>query len=514
MFVIRGLCPPGKNSSHQGAGSEGTTNSNHSVSSHRGSVTDGCLVRLKNGPPCGPNSIVFNQTGPKPRVGKTMNIIEHSGLDPKTSILVKVYRDTCVNPVTDHSTDVGNNVKQKSKLLRELENEALYGGLEVWSLSDVTFLDDSPAILGRVVTVDQLQAIVDISHASSETGTMDSTSPAQSSTLKVFKLSEIESCVDGGGKLPGKDRMRGSSKGVGGGRGSGGRDDHSPSTMMQDDVITTVSHHIAGLVQHRPVCLLTPSPPSTPLGLHPLPRDNDSMVTTCVHGYYPLAIHTTDSGPIMLVKRVSDGTAFLVCSGHTGFPSFSSSSFVSVSSHDNKPGRCTIDEEAILAKDGGIDRTKWLLTGTTAQGGTSPEHNGLDPHLTVEDKGLSSNISSENNGLKLELNSSCASPMEDNGVLSHSPLNKKGLKSPVKKGSSLSSDQRPSFISLHKSTGVLLQDANGILHPLANGLCLRPHPHGERGGAKGRPGRPYKCMVTRSYRVRRDTTVLILIAGN
>ena len=72
----------------------------------------------------------------------------------------------------------------KSKLLQELDGDGYYDGLEVWSLPDVVFLDDSPAVLGRVVTVDQLQAIVDISCASSESGTMGSTSGAQS-TLKV-----------------------------------------------------------------------------------------------------------------------------------------------------------------------------------------------------------------------------------------------------------------------------------------------------------------------------------------
>jgi hypothetical protein len=74
--------------------------------------------------------------------------------------------------------------KTQSNTVPESEGDGSYDGLEVWSLSDVVFLDDSPAVLGRVVTVDQLQAIVDISCASSESGTMGSTSVAQS-TLKV-----------------------------------------------------------------------------------------------------------------------------------------------------------------------------------------------------------------------------------------------------------------------------------------------------------------------------------------
>ena len=340
--------------------------------SSKATIVDGSLVRLRNGAPCGPNAIVFNEVGSQPRVGRTMNIIEHSGLDPKTSILVKVYKDkdwtgsdtTSSNSST--SLDSYDRERFKSDLEREIEYESLFSRLEVWSLSDAVFLDDSTAILGRVVTVDQLQAIVDISHATSETGTMDSTSRAQS-TLKVFKLNEIESCMDSASSNTTPSHY-GEGGGALGGVSSEDADKRSTKVrgvgMAMDGVTemgkSTVSHHIAGLVQHRPICLLTPSAPLPCWNMpHPLSQDTDpasseSAPTTCIHGYYPLAVHMTDQGPIMLVRRISDNFAFLVCSGHTGFPSFSSSSFVSLSSRDSKPGRCTIEEEAVASLEGGF----------------------------------------------------------------------------------------------------------------------------------------------------------------
>ena len=307
-----------------------------------------------------------------------MNIIEHSGLDPKTSILVKVFRDPL--PTLARGTGLS---RQKS-----LESEACFDGLEVWSLSDVVYLDDSPSILGRVVTVDQLQAIVDISHSSSEAGTMGSTSGAQS-TLKVFKLTEIESCMERGGLGA-----------FGGGRGTPQQQQSEAAAAMKGEspskesgskvaVGVTVSQHIAGIVQHRPACLLSPSHPTS----QPHPPERDSPCT-CIHGYYPLAVQVTDNGPIMLVKRLSDDSAFLVCSGHSGFPSFSNSSFVSLSSRDSKPRRVTIEEESVSAASGGLDRQAWLTSSSpgegTGQNTANKELNGdaVNKELNGDSKGL------------------------------------------------------------------------------------------------------------------------------
>lgn len=432
-FHCRGLCPQVKTSS--------PTASRH-ASSSRGAITDGSLVRLRNGPPCGPNALVFNETGHKPRVGKTMNIIEHSGLDPKTSILVKVYNDVSNFPLTDGRGS-------KSKLPKDLEGETYYSGLEVWSLSDVVFLDDSPAVLGRVVTVDQPQAIVDISCASSESGTMDSTSSAQS-TLKVFKLNDIEPCMD---------KCQAVSASQKGERHSVSKTTCGNSLRDVEERGVTVSHHIAGVVQRRPACLLTPSAPPQPPASYTLPhppRDQQDTPTnppcTCIHGYWPLAVQFSDTGPIILAKRVSDGATFLVCSGHPGFPSFSSSSFVSLTSRDSKPGRSTIDEESVSACDGGFDRPG------------------------IGWKGLNE-----------------ARAEEDTGLMSQA--------------------LHPSFLKLHKSDAIMLVDSNGLLCPLSEGLRLRPSPLPSQRGGRGGPVQPYKCIATRRHMAKKNCNSLLVVVG-
>lgn len=407
--------------------------------------------------------MVFNQSGPKPRVGKTVNNLDSGGLNPKNSVLVKVYKDHSQQLSANGNTElVTGRGSGRSKFLKELEQqEKSYEGLEVWSLSDVVFLDDSPAILGRVVTVDQLQAIVDISHATSDAGTMESLSSAQS-TLKVYKLTDIESCMDKSHPFLSGVKCHASLKGEGRGACDGGG--------------VVVSQHIAGVVQHRPACLLTPSPMP-----HPPPDSTHNHTPppcTCVHGYYPLAIHSTNSGPIMLVKRVSDGTAFLVCSGHSGFPAFSSSSFISLNSRDGKPGRCTIDEESVPAYDSGLDRASWIPPSSKDMA----VHSGS---LNAWSQGTHTN----------------GSPM----LIEGSEVNESGSKS---KG-------HPSFIQFHKSDAIVLRDSNGIVCSLSEGLRLRPSPLPSQhtAGRVPSPLQAYKFIVTRNQVVKKDVSVLMVVVG-
>lgn len=396
-----------------------------------------------------------------------MSIIEHSGLDPKASILVKVYKD-----VFPASVRTGSSAT--SDALRALESESCFDSLEVWSLSDVVYLDDSPAILGRVVTVDQLQAIVDISHSSSESGTMDSTSAALS-TLKVFKLTEIESCMDRGLVSVGRTTLL---------KGGEGLKGDSPLKDAGAKVVT-VSQHIAGIVQHRPACLLNPSTsapthPSSSGGMPHPPRDPErgGSPCTCIHGYYPLAVHITDNGPVMLIKRIRDGAAFLVCSGHTGFPSFSNSSFVSLSSRDSKPGRVTIEQESVAAACGGFDRLAWSTNDSPDERlKDSSVNNGL-----IQDEGL--NVVS--NGLNVSENE------VPRTVAKISP--------------------HPSFTRLHKSDAIVLQDSNGIISPLSGGLRLKPCSlpgHQMRSG----PVQPYRCIASRFHWAKKDCGTMIVVLG-
>lgn len=394
-----------------------------------------------------------------------MNIIEHSGLDPKTSILVKVCKDLC-----QLSKGLADAAKTPLKsILRDLENEAFYDGLEVWSLSDVVFLDDSPSVLGRVVTVDQQQAIVDIAYASSESGTMSSTSAALS-TLKVFKINEIESCMEKSlsvnlrhaTPIKGMEEGEESSRSPDSPRDTPG----SASTKDTGSGTVTLSQHIAGVVQHRPACLLTPSILSATTLPHSTQDSERETSTfhaspcTCIHGYRPLAVQITDRGPIMLVKRISDGTAFLVCSGHPGFPSFSSTSFVSLNSRDSKPRKCTISEESVSARDGGLDRASWTTKNTDVD------------RVTKTEDGM-------------ELSSAL----------------------------DLMSNAHPSFLRFQKSDAVILQDSNGIICPLAEGLRLKPSSVPSKRGKSPQPMQPYKCIASRFHWVKKDCGTMIVVLG-
>ena len=389
-----------------------------------------------------------------------MNIIEHSSLDPKTSVLVKVYKDA--KPKPHLSKEGGASASSgggSSSTSRKIFSETKFEGLEVWSLSDVVFLDDSPSILGRVVTVDQLQAIVDISHASSESGTMGSTSASQS-TLKVFRLSEIESCLDSrlssrnpavtANKVSMLTASLGASSNSALTQDKGERSDQGAEENRD---VCVVSQHIAGIVQHFPACLLAPFP-SVVAAISSKNHHTSAMLldgesghnrSGCIYGYHALAMKITDNGPILLVKRVSDGNAFLACSGHLGFPSFSSSSFVSLSSHDSKFGRCTIAEESVSAVNGGYERMQHPQV--------SPSRQVMDP------------------------------------------------------------SSHPSILKLHKSQALMLQDANGHICSLSEGLRLKSPTLLTGKQNKEKALLPYKCVVTRTHLVNKDTTVMIIVAG-
>ena len=282
-----------------------------------------------------------------------MNIIEHGSLDPKTSVLVKVFKD-------DYRVNSDDNKKPSwmdldSRLLPELDTNSNYNSLEVWKLSDVVFLDDSPAILGRVVTVDHPQAIVDISHSTSESGTLASSSNAKS-TLKVFKVSELELCPidygESGSQSQPQSRQQQQQQKANLASMSG----FSEAKVLQNH--GGVSHHVAGTVQHHPVCILSPELTSSSgnVSSSNLLQQQGSAAGSVIYGYTPLAVHTTDEGPTLLVERMSDSATFLVYSGHSsaGSGALISTSFMALNCKDSKPNLFTIEEESVPALEGGF----------------------------------------------------------------------------------------------------------------------------------------------------------------
>lgn len=556
--TFRGLCPQNKDTntpssrnqddpSTEGRGQ--TSFSNRSRS--RGAITDGSLVRLKNGPPCGPNSIVYSVSPYGPRVGKTMNIIEHGSLDPKTSVLVKVFKDEFQLNARSTSRKKKHKVEFgfSSQLLPDLEDNSNYNGLEVWKLSNVVFLDDSPAILGRVVTVDYPQVIVDISHSTNESGTLASSSNAKS-TLKVFKVSELELCPIDYGECDQIHKKKASSS-------SSSSEGAKFSTLGQD---TGVSHHVAGTVQHHPVCILAPEvsshdsfsgvsglPPST-LQQHP----GDSIAPSSrslIYGYAPLAVHTTDKGLTMLLERISDGSTYLVYSGHSsGAGGLVSTSFVALNSKDSKPNRHTVEEESVPAVEGGFKADPVALQYRSYDDHTSKQlcrigknsaekvdvrskvrghKEALAPSpvdIDSSKSALPQRRSTRKRRLAKSVENTTSSPdkkssCEPQPLDTTSNKTTKGVcttKSPVMSNGTLLPHQDECHYAPHhplpkiNSQLLLIRDVNGKLCPLLDGLNLRPVP-GKLNVAL--PTMSYRCVAFRQYAVSSNQNVTVVALG-
>ena len=395
---------------------------------------------MKNGPPCGANAVVYKKSHSHGAcVGRTVNIMEHSGLDPKTSVLVKVLKEKS----NQRYIDVPHQVPES--------------GLEVWKLSDVVFLDDSPSILGRVVTVDQHQAIVDVSHSQDS-----QTAEASKSCLKVFKVSELELCVDvkTGEKSKAKTKR---------------------CSVPQPPLSRGITHHVAGIVQHKPVCLLNPSQAeqtNSTFGTY------DDTPASTIFGYKPLAIQATDEGINLLVERMTDGKAFLVCSAHASTGAFISTSFIAIGGKDGKPSRCTIKEESVNATESGLAANNFdLLPKSRASGGEREDNQEGDPKPQIGIKRKHTPPSPRS-----------STPTE--AFTSDFPL----------------SATHPTFISCYNSRVLLLQDVNGLVWPLMDGLSLKPgHPKHLRSSLQ--PLQAYRSIVSRQHSSSKDTNVMVLILG-
>ena len=499
-----------------------------------------------------------------------MNIIEHGSLDPKSSVLVKVFKD-------DHraSSDDGkkaNWMDFDSRLLPELDANSNYNSLEVWKLSDVVFLDDSPAILGRVVTVDHPQAIVDISHSTSESGTLASSSNAKS-TLKVFKVSELELCpIDYGESGP-----------------QSGPQPQQHQQPMKTNLVSTaptssdtkslqnrggISRHVAGTVQHHPVCILAPelSSSSSSNGSSIL-QQQGSATGSVIHGYTPLAVHTTDKGPTMLVERISDSATFLVYSGHSsvGGGALVSTSFVALNCKDSKPSLFTIEEESVPAMEGGFRADPVVLRynrsssssdqlckddGGDSNGDQGRDVGGARSKVGVRSKGKSKagskasstpiklmEVEAPGDATRLPRRSNRKRKLDKSGkastattIATTTPGDQKAtgttskLLAPARSdsatpaitkwprkinlssssSSSLSLLQQPLVVKLN-SEPLMMWDVNGMVRPLLDGLNLRPAVPGK--ASLSLPTMSYRFVSSRRHAISKTQNVCVLVLG-
>lgn len=491
-----------------------------------------------------------------------MNITEQSGLDSKTSILVKVFKDRNSLAGDPHQSQKGQGElgSLSSKPPQELNESQLYDGVEVWKLSDVIFLDDSPSVLGRVVAVDQHQAIVDISYSQDLSPPIPpgaSNSEKTKSTLKVFKVSDLELCID--------NRFTGS-------RSSSVKPEavqisSFPSKQASGTcsifmpVQRTVTHHVAGIVQHRPVCILDSSrmalhhPSSAGIGTLELDEGvgNTSQV---IRGYKVLAIHAADDGPRMMVERYADGKAFLIGSSHASSGWLISTSFVALSANDSKPNRCTLEEESVCAVDRGIApdclidalsqskeyEFKPLPTqsggdATEALANTKQGERHMQEEIPTEPCTLRPQLGKKrklDNSSDVSKNSfpTCDQPSSAHDATSDAAITEGSSSLSTSLGTKPISPETPpfciktksynivlppSFISCYHSQVILFHDVNGIICPMADRLRLKPTSAAGGGGRRQRaPPQPqlsYRSVLSRQHAISKDTNVLVFVLG-
>lgn len=366
-------------------------------------------------------------------MGKTVNIIEHGSLDPTTSVLVKVLKQKeGEEPMMEETL--------ADKILDNSANK--FDGLEVWSQSEVVFLDDSPAVLGRVIAIDNHQAIVDISYAHTAPGVDNK---AQSS-LRVFRVQELEPCVDIDLNIS-QDTVGGASSQL---------------------ISRSLSRHVAGVVQHHPVCIVDPTPShASQLSI----IDDGYESNTPLVGFRPLAVHVTNTGPYLCVKRVTDNKTFIVCSSRTNSGMLQTSSYVAVEGQDQKPSKSTIEEESCCSVECGLE---WEGTKEEVPLIVEPGGRGKRPGKRRKRKLAQRDATQDSANQNTP---SCRTAA--------------------------------SFVDLYNSEVLFLQDIHGILNPVPSGLKLKPDDFESRDHAVGWSpfaegndivlSSSYQCVVSRQY---------------
>ena len=487
--------------------------------------------------------------------------MERSSIDPKTSILVKVYHDFGPNHPKEGIYKDDDNGR--------LSSFELFDDLEVWKLSDVVFLDNSPSVLGRVVTVDDQQVIVDVTypqdhhhhhhhHDDGDSGgfqgdtttTMTTSSPK--SSLKVFKLSELETCPEG---LDTISKMMSSSNttmtaATGTSTQSGTATCTSAAAATNFDFShcsSSTSYHHAGTVQHCPVCFLDPSPAK------PAPIKNSSehhhhhhhqqqqqpsssfaattssslsdgaaqQVSARLYGFRPLAIQATTFGPNLLLERVLDGRAFLVCSAHLNASSLYATSFVALGHRGTKTSRCTIKEESVFATESGLLSSSslkhvvidWSSNTRKCGPSTSPKKDGgAKQKLSSRKQKFAVRDASDDDDVVVRVKPGSLS------LRSGFHSEKTGLGSQLLASPGLQSGSPPSakFVVLDASQPDLfcIQDINGCIWPLLDGLNLRSSVYADNEeNRQGLPLLSYRCIHSRQYTTENNENLAVFTLG-
>lgn len=238
----------------------------------------------------------------------------------------------------------------------------------------------------------------------------------------------------------------------------------------------------------------------------------EASPATTIHGYKPLALHTTDEGPNLLVQRNFDGKVFLVCSSHASSGAFVSTSFIAIGPKDSKPSRCTVEEESVNALEAGLTLDDSIL---------SLLH--PDRPISSASRDDESSSSSSQKGSR----QACSETENNERSLSIQVGRKRKLR-PDREMTKIEEDASqdsqvslpavpppacPSFISCYDSQVLFLQGANGIIWPLRNGLGLKPNADSKSQKSSSLPTQPYSCVTSRLHAVNQNNSSLVFVLG-
>jgi len=274
-------------------------------------MTVGCRVSVKSGPNYGVKMPVLqSSTTQGPRIGYTVDVDEQSLVDPKVS--VKVMVGYCKDETKRSNFSAFPNAQTDR--------------IEVWTRSQVVFLDNPTPSMGEVIAIDQQQAVVKLDAFGTD-----------SAAVKIFKLSELEIVSLGTDRSPFENNLATSS-----------------SNNTSGDVLakhTTFTRHIAGVVQHKPLCLLDGSCQWKPAEATTIA---DTQMDSIVTGFQPISINATKEGLVLLVERTSDHKVFLVFPTTMTTGLVRGTSYVATGNGTNYSSKCTLDEEAANSIEAGL----------------------------------------------------------------------------------------------------------------------------------------------------------------
>ena len=328
--IHRGLSP------QDGSKSKGLVQSPVNSTKEKKKLMVGSRVSLKSGPNYGLNMPVFHSSDSSgPRLGYTIDPDEHSMLDPKLSVLVRVGANSA-------EAESSSSFDAMSSMLRSGKKY-----LEVWSRSQVTFLDNPTTLYGEVIAIDQQQAVVKLENGGS--------------AVKILKLSELEVASVAGLK----NSLDNNASNVPG----SSTNDNIPLSFPQPMSSTNLSpftKHTAGVVQHKPICLLDAScqwRPTESFGMV------DVQAGTTVTGFRPITIYASKDGIMMLVERMSDLKTFLLFPAAMTTGLVRGSSYVAAGNSTIYSNKCTLEEDAVKSAEGGfIDGEEMYLQELRHQG--------------------------------------------------------------------------------------------------------------------------------------------------